>query len=121
MKKSVTCEVYNEVLLITLDRPKANAIDATTSHALGDASTEPVAGSFRELFAKDRLDILEHRAILVEIELLLRRIEEQDRAIRITSDEVSRCVDTRSERVEGLLIAAGWEIRHIEVERELVE
>jgi len=37
MNKSVTCEVYNEVLVITLDRPKANAIDATTSHALGDA------------------------------------------------------------------------------------
>ena len=37
MNKSVTCEVYNEVLLITLDRPKANAIDAITSHALGDA------------------------------------------------------------------------------------
>ncbi len=37
MKKSVTCEVYNEVLLITLDRPKANAIDVTTSHELGDA------------------------------------------------------------------------------------
>ena len=27
----------NEVLVITLDRPKANAIDATTSHVLGDA------------------------------------------------------------------------------------
>ncbi len=37
MNKSVTCEVYDEVLLITLDRPKANAIDAITSHALGDA------------------------------------------------------------------------------------
>ena len=37
MNKSVTCEAYNEVLLITLDRPKANAIDVTTSHELGDA------------------------------------------------------------------------------------
>ncbi|SVE46270.1 uncharacterized protein METZ01_LOCUS499124, partial [marine metagenome] len=37
MNKSVTCKVYDEVLLITLDRPKANAIDAITSHALGDA------------------------------------------------------------------------------------
>ena len=37
MNKSVTYEVSNDVLVITLDRPKANAIDATTSHALGDA------------------------------------------------------------------------------------
>ncbi len=37
MKKSVNCEIYDEVLLITLDRPKANAIDSLTSHELGDA------------------------------------------------------------------------------------
>ena len=37
MNQSVICEVFDEVLLITLDRPKANAIDAKTSHELGDA------------------------------------------------------------------------------------
>ena len=37
MKRSVNCEIYDEVLLITLDRPKANAIDALTSHELGEA------------------------------------------------------------------------------------
>jgi len=37
MSESVVCEVFDEVLLITLDRPKANAIDAKTSHELGDA------------------------------------------------------------------------------------
>ena len=37
MKKSVNCEIYDEVLLITLDRPKANAIDSLTSHELGEA------------------------------------------------------------------------------------
>ena len=37
MSQSVICEMFNEVLLITLDRPKANAIDAKTSHELGDA------------------------------------------------------------------------------------
>ena len=37
MKRSVNCEIYDEVLLITLDRPKANAIDALTSHELGGA------------------------------------------------------------------------------------
>jgi crotonobetainyl-CoA hydratase len=37
MNKSVFSEVFDEVSVITLDRPKANAIDATTSHALGEA------------------------------------------------------------------------------------
>ena len=37
MKKTVNCEIYDEVLLITLDRPKANAIDSLTSHELGEA------------------------------------------------------------------------------------
>lgn len=37
MNKSVNCEIYDEVLLITLDRPKANAIDSLTSHELGEA------------------------------------------------------------------------------------
>ena len=37
MKDAVNFEVHGEVVLITLDRPKANAIDAKTSHELGDA------------------------------------------------------------------------------------
>ena len=37
MNNSVNCKIYDDVMLITLDRPKANAIDAKTSHALGDA------------------------------------------------------------------------------------
>ena len=37
MKEAVNFEVHGEVVLITLDRPKANAIDAKTSHELGDA------------------------------------------------------------------------------------
>ena len=37
MKEAVNFEVHGEVVLITLDRPKANAIDAQTSHELGDA------------------------------------------------------------------------------------
>ena len=37
MNNSVNCKIYGDVMLITLDRPKANAIDAITSHALGDA------------------------------------------------------------------------------------
>ena len=37
MKEAVNFEVHGEVVLITLDRPKANAIDAKTSHDLGDA------------------------------------------------------------------------------------
>lgn len=34
MADPVTCEVRDGVLLVTLDRPKANAIDVATSHAL---------------------------------------------------------------------------------------
>lgn len=34
---TVQTEVVNEVLVVTLDRPKANAIDVATSHALYDA------------------------------------------------------------------------------------
>ena len=37
MTDSVLCERHGAVLLITLNRPKANAIDATTSHAMGEA------------------------------------------------------------------------------------
>ena len=37
MKEAVNFEVHGEVVLITLDRPKANAIDSKTSHDLGDA------------------------------------------------------------------------------------
>ena len=37
MKEAVNFEVHGEVVLITLDRPKANAIDAKTSHELGAA------------------------------------------------------------------------------------
>ena len=37
MTNSVSCQIYDDVMLITLDRPKANAIDAKTSHELGDA------------------------------------------------------------------------------------
>ncbi len=37
MKDAVNYEVHGEVILITLNRPKANAIDAKTSHELGDA------------------------------------------------------------------------------------
>lgn len=37
MNKCVTCETHDKVLLITLNRPKANAIDAVTSHELGKA------------------------------------------------------------------------------------
>ena len=40
MKEDVNFEVHGEVVLITLDRPKANAIDAKTSHELGDAFIE---------------------------------------------------------------------------------
>ena len=40
MKETVNFEVHGEVVLITLDRPKANAIDAKTSHELGDAFIE---------------------------------------------------------------------------------
>ena len=40
MKDAVNFEVHGEVVLITLDRPKANAIDAKTSHELGDAFIE---------------------------------------------------------------------------------
>ena len=40
MKEAVNFEVHGEVVLITLDRPKANAIDAKTSHELGDAFIE---------------------------------------------------------------------------------
>ena len=40
MKEAVNFEVHGEVVLITLDRPKANAIDAITSHELGDAFIE---------------------------------------------------------------------------------
>ena len=40
MKEAVNFEVHEEVVLITLDRPKANAIDAKTSHELGDAFIE---------------------------------------------------------------------------------
>jgi enoyl-CoA hydratase/carnithine racemase len=38
MNDVVNIEVHGEVVLITLNRPKANAIDAKTSHALGDGS-----------------------------------------------------------------------------------
>lgn len=37
MHDSVICERHGAVLLITLKRPKANAIDAPTSHAMGEA------------------------------------------------------------------------------------
>ena len=37
MTDSVICERHGAVLLITLNRPKANAIDALTSHAMGEA------------------------------------------------------------------------------------
>ena len=37
MTNSVLCERHGAVLLITLNRPKANAIDALTSHAMGEA------------------------------------------------------------------------------------
>ena len=40
MKEAVNFEVHGEVVLITLGRPKANAIDAKTSHELGDAFIE---------------------------------------------------------------------------------
>ena len=40
MKEAVNFEVHGEVVLITLDRLKANAIDAKTSHELGDAFIE---------------------------------------------------------------------------------
>jgi len=36
MNNAVNFELYDEVMLITLDRPKANAIDAKTSHMLGE-------------------------------------------------------------------------------------
>ena len=36
MNNAVNFELYDEVMLITLDRPKANAIDAETSHMLGE-------------------------------------------------------------------------------------
>ncbi len=35
MTESVLCERHGAVLLITLSRPKANAIDAATSHLMG--------------------------------------------------------------------------------------
>ena len=35
MTNSVLCERHGAVLLITLNRPKANAIDALTSHTMG--------------------------------------------------------------------------------------
>ena len=37
MKEPVTCEIIDNILVVTLDRPKANAIDVPTSQALGDA------------------------------------------------------------------------------------
>ena len=37
MNDAVNYEVHGEVILITMDRPKAHAIDAKTSHELGDA------------------------------------------------------------------------------------
>ena len=37
MNDSVNYEIHGEVVLITLDRPKANAIDVKTSCELGDA------------------------------------------------------------------------------------
>lgn len=37
MTESVVCQRHGAVLLITLNRPKANAIDAATSHAMGEA------------------------------------------------------------------------------------
>ena len=36
MTNSILCERHGAVLLITLNRPKANAIDATTSHTMGE-------------------------------------------------------------------------------------
>jgi len=36
MNNAVNFELHDEVMLITLDRPKANAIDAETSHRLGE-------------------------------------------------------------------------------------
>ncbi len=36
MNNAVNFELHDEVMLITLDRPKANAIDAETSHILGE-------------------------------------------------------------------------------------
>ena len=36
MNNAVNFELYDEVMLITLDRPKANAIDVETSHILGE-------------------------------------------------------------------------------------
>jgi crotonobetainyl-CoA hydratase len=36
MNNAVNFKLYDEVMLITLDRPKANAIDAETSHMLGE-------------------------------------------------------------------------------------
>ena len=37
MNDSVNYEIHGEVVLITLDRPKANAIDVKTSYELGEA------------------------------------------------------------------------------------
>ena len=37
MTDTVVCQQHGAVLLITLNRPKANAIDAATSHAMGEA------------------------------------------------------------------------------------
>ncbi len=37
MTDPVRCERRGQVLEITIDRPKANAIDLATSRALGDA------------------------------------------------------------------------------------
>ena len=39
MTDAVKCERRGTVLEITLDRPKANAIDVATSRVLGDAFT----------------------------------------------------------------------------------
>ena len=36
MNDSVNYEIHGEVVLITLDRPKANAIDVKTSYELGE-------------------------------------------------------------------------------------
>ena len=49
MNNSVNCKIYDDVMLITLDRPKANAIDAKTSHALGDAFISFRAVSYTHL------------------------------------------------------------------------
>ncbi len=40
MTDSIICERHGAVLLVTLNRPKANAIDAPTSHAMADTSID---------------------------------------------------------------------------------